>query len=50
MRKLLRRLRYWIGSRSAYADLAEEIEFHRAMKQEQLEGTGRQTYWGRRFG
>jgi len=29
--KLFRRLRYWLGARQNQADLAEEIEFHRAM-------------------
>jgi predicted permease len=31
MTKLIRRLRYWLTSRSRAADLAEEMEFHRAM-------------------
>jgi predicted permease len=31
MKKLIRRLQYWIQSRSRAADLAEEMEFHRAM-------------------
>jgi predicted permease len=31
MTKLIRRLRYWLTSRSHAADLAEEMEFHRAM-------------------
>src|SRR5262245_46341844 len=38
--KLLRRIRYWIHSRRADSELSEEIEFHRAMKQEELERTG----------
>jgi macrolide transport system ATP-binding/permease protein len=38
--KLLRRIRYWLSSRRAAADLAEEIEFHHALKQEELERAG----------
>jgi macrolide transport system ATP-binding/permease protein len=34
MRKLLRRLQYWAGSRRRAAELAEEMEFHRAMSEE----------------
>jgi len=40
MKKLFRRIRYWAGSRRAKADLAEEMEFHRALKQEELERNG----------
>ena len=40
MRRLLRRLRARIRYRRFDADLAEEMEFHRAMKQRELESTG----------
>jgi predicted permease len=40
MMKLLRRLRYWFHSRRIESELSEEIEFHRALKQEQLESSG----------
>jgi predicted permease len=40
MRKLLRRLRYWINRRRAESELAEEIELHRKLKQEELERSG----------
>src|SRR6185503_12585085 len=40
MRTLLERLRYWINRRGADADLAEEIELHRILKQEELERAG----------
>jgi macrolide transport system ATP-binding/permease protein len=34
MRKLFRRLKYWAGSRRQAAELAEEMEFHRALSEE----------------
>src|SRR5215510_12842824 len=40
MKKLLRRLVYWIRRRRMDRDLAEEIEFHRALKQESFEQSG----------
>jgi putative ABC transport system permease protein len=40
MRELLRRLRYLIRYRRDEDDLAEELEFHREMKQRQLERNG----------
>lgn len=40
MNRLLRRVRYWFTSRRADSDLAEEIEFHRTLKQEELERGG----------
>ena len=40
MRSLLRRLTYWLRQGDADADLAEEIEAHRAMKQASLEAAG----------
>jgi len=40
MGKLLRRLRYWINRRRAESELAEEIELHRKLKQEELERSG----------
>lgn len=40
MQKLLRRIRYWLRQRHTEVDLVEELESHRAMKQEQLEQTG----------
>lgn len=40
MRKFLRRLRYWLTHRRAAAELAEEIESHRLMRQEQFEQSG----------
>jgi hypothetical protein len=38
--RLLRRLRYWLGQRERDAALRAEIEFHRALKQQELEATG----------
>ena len=38
--RLLRRIRYVIYQRRANSDLAEEIEFHREMKQKELERSG----------
>src|SRR4030095_11599806 len=38
--KLLRRIYYWINRGRAAAELAEEIEFHRALKQQELERSG----------
>src|SRR6516164_6585964 len=40
MMKPLRRLRYWFQSRRLQSELSEEIEFHRALKQEELERAG----------
>ncbi|MDE3154748.1 MAG: ABC transporter permease [Acidobacteriota bacterium] len=40
MRQLLRRLRYLFQRRRFDADLAEELEFHRAMKERELERSG----------
>ena len=40
MRGLLRRLRYLVRHRAFDTDLAEELEFHRAMKQQELERAG----------
>jgi len=40
VKKLLRRIRYWLNRRRAAAELAEEIEAHRRMRQEQLEQSG----------
>src|SRR5260370_20638373 len=40
MLRLLNRLGYWLRHRRLEADLAEEIEFHRNMKQRQFEGAG----------
>ena len=40
MRELLRRAWYIIRQRRFEADLAEEIEFHRAMAQRDLEAHG----------
>jgi putative ABC transport system permease protein len=40
MRLLLRRLRYWMRRRRVEAELAEELETHRALRQEQLERDG----------
>ena len=40
MGKLLRRLQYLFRQRRFEADLAEELEFHRAQKQQRLEETG----------
>src|SRR5260370_26154912 len=34
MRKLIRRLKYWAGSRLRASELAEEMEFQRAMSEE----------------
>jgi predicted permease len=40
MRRLLRRLQYWIHQRRLEQELAEEIETHRALKQKELETSG----------
>ena len=40
MGRLLRRLRYWLGQRERDAALRAEIEFHRALKQQELEAAG----------
>ncbi|HET9359148.1 MAG TPA: ABC transporter permease [Vicinamibacterales bacterium] len=40
MGRLLRRLRYWLRQDNHEAALAEELEFHRAMKQQDLEADG----------
>ena len=40
MGRLLRRLRYWFGQRAHDAALRSEIEFHRTLKQQELEATG----------
>jgi predicted permease len=40
MRRLLRRLQYWIHQRRLEQELAEEIETHRALKQKELEKSG----------
>jgi predicted permease len=40
MRKLLRRLHYWVHQRRIERELQEEIELHRSMKQEELERSG----------
>src|ERR1700724_2896859 len=40
MRQLIRRVWYAIRQRRLEADLSEEIEFHRAMKQQELEEGG----------
>src|SRR5262245_36489466 len=40
MRKTLRRFHYWIRNRQSSHDLAEELEFHRALKQQELERSG----------
>src|SRR5947207_10985565 len=40
MGKLLRQLRYWINRRRVESELAEEMEFHRKLKQEELERSG----------
>jgi predicted permease len=38
--KMFRRLSYWLRHRSVEADLSEEIAFHEAMKQRELETSG----------
>ena len=40
MRRLLRRLRYWLKQHDLEEALHEELEFHRAMKQQKLEADG----------
>ena len=40
MGNLLRRLSYWMHQRNLERELAEELEFHRAMKREELEREG----------
>src|SRR5437773_11481142 len=40
MLRLLNRLGYWLRHRRLEADLAEEIEFHRSMRQRELEEEG----------
>src|SRR5215510_698566 len=40
MRKLLRRLHYWIHQRRLEQELADEIEMHRALRQEEFARSG----------
>ena len=40
MLRLLRRLQYWIHSRQADADLAEELELHHTLKMREMEQRG----------
>ena len=40
MMKLWRRLQHWINHRQVEAELAEEMELHFQMKQEELERAG----------
>lgn len=40
MGNLFRRARYWISERKAAADLAEELEFHRAQLERSIESSG----------
>ena len=40
MHTLFRRIAYWIARRSHEAELAEELESHRALTQERLEQSG----------
>ncbi len=40
MGRLIRRFRYWIRQREAAAELAEELETHRALEQQRLEQSG----------
>jgi hypothetical protein len=40
MQGFLRRIQYWCRARTIEADLAEELEIHRAMTQERLERDG----------
>jgi hypothetical protein len=40
VRKLLRRIHYWFNHRRAAAELSEEIEAHRLMRQAQLKQSG----------
>src|SRR5688500_3195132 len=40
MTRLFRRFRYWLGQREHDAALRAEIEFHRALKQQELEANG----------
>ena len=40
MRRLFRRLRYWLNPREHDAAFQEELEFHRALKQRELEADG----------
>ena len=40
MRRLIQRLRYWTGQKRAERELAEEMELHRTMRQEELERSG----------
>src|SRR5688500_17789118 len=40
MGRLLRRLRYWFGQRERDAALRAEIDFHRTLKQQELESAG----------
>src|SRR5262245_51938100 len=40
MRKFLRRFRYWIRDGQRSRDLAEEMEFHRSLRQKDLERSG----------
>ena len=40
MQRFLRRIQYWLRARRLEAELAEELEIHRAMTQEKLERDG----------
>src|SRR5689334_10147628 len=40
MSKLLRRLNYWMNRRRIESDLAEELELHRKLREEELERSG----------
>jgi hypothetical protein len=47
MGRLLRRVRYWLLSRGEDAALREELEFHHAMTQQQLEQDGMEAHAAR---
>jgi len=40
MKKLSRRFQYWTNRRSRQNEVSEELEFHRSMKQRELEESG----------
>src|SRR5207248_38472 len=40
MRRLLRRLRYWLNRRQLQSELDDEMEFHRTLRRQEMERSG----------
>jgi len=49
VRKFFRRFQYWTNRRALQDGLAEELEFHRTMKQRELEESGISAHEARRI-